>query len=105
MVKKLSIKHVIGATEVRNNFGKYLNRVHRGEEHLVVEKLGIPVAAVISIQEYEQYRRLLAARLHQDLDHQVGAEYERQGISEEQFLETMEEDRETVAQLVERQDG
>lgn len=98
MAVKLSMKKVIGATEVRNNFGQYLNRVHRGEEHLVVEKLGIPVAAVISIKEYEQYRQLLAEKLHHDLGRQMGEEYDRQGLTEEQLIEQMEEDREAVYQ-------
>ena len=43
----MSMQVTIGATEVRNNFGNLLNRIHQGDEHLVVEKLGIPVAVGI----------------------------------------------------------
>ena len=41
------MQKVIPATEMRNKLGKLLNQVHRNEQHLVVEKLGIPVAAII----------------------------------------------------------
>ncbi len=54
MIEKLPTKKYIGATEVRNKLGRLLNRVHRREAHLVVEKLGIPVAAI------SQYRGLRA---------------------------------------------
>lgn len=92
------MQKVVPATEVRNHFGKFLNRVYRGEEHLVVEKSGIPVAALISMQEYEAFRRFLAKQLHHDLGRQLGAELKRQGISEEKLAELMEEDREAVYQ-------
>ncbi|MGH2544160.1 MAG: type II toxin-antitoxin system prevent-host-death family antitoxin [Ardenticatenaceae bacterium] len=41
----------MGATEVRNNLGNLLNGVYRGKEHVIIEKLGIPMAALISAQE------------------------------------------------------
>lgn len=98
MAVKLPMKRTIGATEARNNLGQLLNRVHEREEHLVVEKLGIPVAAMISIDDYEQYRRLLAAVMLKDLGRKVGAEAKRQGLTEEQLIEEMEEDRAAIYQ-------
>ena len=96
MAAKLPMKKVVGATEVRNNMGKLLNRVFRGEEQLVIEKLGIPVAAIISMKDYEQYRRLLAAHLHNKLGRKIGAEAEKQGFTEEQLLEEVKETRKEV---------
>jgi prevent-host-death family protein len=93
---KLPVQRSIRVTEVRNHLGSILNRVFRGEEHLVIEKLGIPVAAIISMREYEQYRRYLARRLHQDLGRKLGAEAEKQGLSEEELVASMEEDRRAV---------
>lgn len=98
MAKELPMQKKIGATEARNNLGRLLNRVHQREEHLVVEKLGIPVAAVISMDDYEHYRRLLAAETLEDLGRKMGAGAKRQGLTEEQLIEEMEEDREAVYQ-------
>jgi prevent-host-death family protein len=92
------MKLTIGATEVRNHFGKFLKQVHRGDEHIVVEKAGIPVAALISMKEYEQFRRWLSKQLLTDLGRRMGAEAQRQGLTEEQLIEMMEEDREAVYQ-------
>ena len=96
MAAKLPMKKTIGATEVRNNMGKLLNRVFRGEEQLVIEKLGIPVAAIISMEDYEQYRRLLAVHLHNQLGRKIGAEAAKQRLTEEQLLEGVKETRREV---------
>jgi prevent-host-death family protein len=87
---------VIGATEVRNNLGNLLNRVHRGKEQLVVEKLGIPVAVIISIRDYEHYHRLLAWEAHRQLGRRLGEAAIVQGLAEEELLAEMEEDRQAV---------
>ena len=96
MAAKLPMRKNVGATEVRNNMGKLLNRVFRGEEQLVIEKLGIPVAAIISMKDYEQYRRLLAVHLHNELGRKIGAEAEKQRLTEEQLLGDMKETRREV---------
>ena len=96
MIERLPRKKAIGATEARKNLSQLLNQVHRREEHLVVEKLGIPVAAIISMQDYEQYQRFLAQRLHKDLGRKVGAEAERQGLTEERLFEELDETRQQV---------
>jgi prevent-host-death family protein len=93
---KLPMQKLIGATEVRNHFGSHLNRVFRGEEHLVIEKLGMPVAALISMKDYEQYRHYLAQQLHKDLGRKLGAEADKQGLTEEALIASMEEDRQAV---------
>ena len=98
MAEKLPMKKVIGATEVRNKLGRFLNRVYHGEEHLVIEKLGIPVAAIISMKDYEQYRRLLAESMLKGLGSKVGAEAKRQGLTQEQLSKEIEETRREVFQ-------
>lgn len=47
----------LGATEARQQFSKLLNEVFRGETRVVVEKNGIPVAAIISAEDLEQLDR------------------------------------------------
>lgn len=96
MIERLPMKKVIGATEARKKFSQLLNQVHRREEHLVVEKLGIPVAAIISMQDYEQYQRFLAQQMLKDLGRKVGAEADKQGLTEEQLFEELDRTRREV---------
>jgi prevent-host-death family protein len=96
MADRLPMQKIIPATEVRNRLGELLNRVYRREEHLVVEKLGIPVAAIISMREYEQFRRLLAQQQLTDLGRKVGAEADRQGLTEHRLQEELAETRKAV---------
>jgi prevent-host-death family protein len=96
VIDRLPVQKVVPATEVRNNLGELLNRVYRREEHLVVEKLGIPVAAIISMREYEQFRRLLAERQLVDLGQKVGAEASRQGLTEQQLQDELAATRKAV---------
>ncbi len=94
----MSMKNIVGATEVRNHLGKFLNRVYRGEEHLVVEKGGIPVAALIGMREYEKFQQWLAAQVIHELGPKLNAVAQQQGLTEEKLLELMEEDRDTIYQ-------
>ncbi len=96
MSERMPLAKAVGATEVRNNLGNLLNRVHKGEEQLVVEKLGIPVAAIISIRDYEEYRRLLAQDYHRQLGRRIGAAVESRNLSEEQIIDALDEDREAI---------
>ena len=93
MVKLVSMKTVMAATDVRNNLGKLLHEVYRGDKHVMVEKGGIPVAALISMKDYEEFRRWLAQDLHQQLGRELGAEFKRRGITEEKLIDLMEEER------------
>ncbi len=43
----------IKASDARVHFGEVLKRVHSGEARLVVEKGGIPVAAIVSMDDLE----------------------------------------------------
>ena len=47
----------VRATEARVHQGEMLRRVRKGE-HIVIEKDGIPTAALIDVADYEEYRRL-----------------------------------------------
>ncbi|MBI4494177.1 MAG: type II toxin-antitoxin system Phd/YefM family antitoxin [Chloroflexi bacterium] len=46
------------ASEARQNFSQLLNKVFRRETRVIVEKSGIPVAAIISAQDLERLNRL-----------------------------------------------
>ena len=45
----------ISATEAKNRFGDVIRRAYRSQEHLVVERGGIPVVAIVPISDYEQF--------------------------------------------------
>lgn len=40
------------ASDVRSNWSQLLNQVFRGDTEVLVEKSGIPVAAIVSAQDY-----------------------------------------------------
>ena len=48
----------INATEAKNRFGDVIRRAYRGQEHLIVERDGIPVVAIVPISDYEQFLTL-----------------------------------------------
>lgn len=54
------MEKMIGAFEARRSFGKVLQGVTRGDT-FVVEKNGEPVAAVVPIERYEQWKKRRAA--------------------------------------------
>ena len=52
----------IKASEARNQFSELLNKVFRKETRIIVEKSGIPVAAIVSAEDLEQLTRFEAER-------------------------------------------
>lgn len=46
------------ASEARQQWSQLLNKVFRGQTRIVVEKSGIPVAAVISVEDLERFTQL-----------------------------------------------
>lgn len=82
--------HTMPATQARVHFGEVLRRVHSGREHVIVEKDGLEIAAILSRADYEDYRRLLALRQLEDLNKALNREIQRKGITEEQALGELE---------------
>ena len=54
MDRKKPMVQVITATEAKNRFGEIIKRAYLGEEHLIVERGGIPVVAIVPIADYER---------------------------------------------------
>ena len=94
----MSRQVVIKASEGHRAFGQLLKRVFRSDEHLIVERDGFPVAVLMSYQEYEKIRRQQALTAFDRFSRSFGRELEKRGITEEQLLKDMEEDREAVYQ-------
>ena len=53
---------VMKASDVRSNWSQLLNKVFRGETEIVVEKSGIPVAALVSSQDYQKLQQIKQKR-------------------------------------------
>lgn len=58
MRERQPMTQTMKASEARQNFSQLLNRVFRGEKRVIVEKSGIPVAAIISPDDLEWLNRL-----------------------------------------------
>jgi prevent-host-death family protein len=52
----------VKASVARQQFSKVLNEVFRGESRVLVEKSGIPVAAIISAEDFKRLARREAER-------------------------------------------
>jgi len=51
---------VVEATEAKNRFGAVIKRAYEQEEHLIIRRAGLPVVAIIPVQDYEQLIRAAA---------------------------------------------
>ena len=50
------VTQTMSASEIRQHFSDVVNRVYRGEARVVIERSGIPVAAVISARDFERFQ-------------------------------------------------
>ena len=76
------------ASQVRQEWSKLLNTVFRGKTRVVVEKSGIPVAAIISAEDLERLNQFEAQRA------------ERLKVLEESWVAFKDEDPETIEREV-----
>ena len=90
----------VPATEVHRNFSDLIRRAFSGREHFIVEKDGLPVVAIISMQEYEklikeheQYEHDKEERLKQfrEAARAIGTEVANSGLSEDELMAKLEE--------------
>lgn len=89
----MTVAH-IQASEVRNRIGEILARVRYGREHVVVERRGRPVAAIIGIEEYDdllQLRRQQEAQARRQRFQAIRASAAENDLSEEQASQMLDE--------------
>ena len=46
---------VVTATEAKNRFGDLIKSAYMGDEHVIVKRDGVPVVAIMPINDYEQF--------------------------------------------------
>lgn len=92
---------------VQQNFGDLMRRVFSGREHFIVEQDGLPVAAIISkdeydelVQEREQHQLEKQRRLKQfeQIARQFGQEAARKELDEDQLMADLEDTKSEVYQ-------
>jgi prevent-host-death family protein len=97
----------VRSTDVQRNFRDVVNRAGSGREHIIVERDGLPVIAIISMAEYEalikereQRENETEQRLKrfEQAARSIGEEMARKGLSEEDVLAQLEETRAEVYQ-------
>lgn len=110
MAARKSMQVVIPSTFVHRKFAELSRRVFSGREHFVVEKEGMPIMAIISIAEYEEFMKEQERKEQEERERderlqrferaarKFGTAVERSGLSEEQLLAELEEDKKTVHQ-------
>lgn len=87
---------VISATEARRSFGQVIKRVYCRDEHLIVEKDGLPVMAILSITDYEDLMRETRLRAFEEFSRALGRDVEAHGVSEDELIQAVEESKEAV---------
>ena len=65
---------VVSATEAKNKFGEIIKHAYASDEHLIVEKSGIPVVAIIPMADYQ---RLVHSGAAPEIAPKVDAEQKR----------------------------
>lgn len=73
------MERTIGAFEARRSFGRVIQAVAARGDHFLIERHGEPVAAVVPIEVYEQYKRARS-----EFFGQMRAVSERAGLSPEE---------------------
>jgi prevent-host-death family protein len=86
----------ITATEAKNRFGEVIRRVYRDGETLIVERSGLPVVAIVPVQEYRSRmtRQIRFARAVRT----AAQEAESLGLTEYEVQEQVQEIREEAHQ-------
>jgi len=79
---------VISATEAKNRFGEVIRRVYRDGETFIVERDGLPVVMIVPVEG-----RLANEQYFVELSRRLGRAAYRQGLTEEELLRELEEDR------------
>ncbi|MBI5183745.1 MAG: type II toxin-antitoxin system prevent-host-death family antitoxin [Nitrospinae bacterium] len=96
-MKQTTMITAIPISKARLKLGELTNRVFRKENIYILSKSGLPVAAIISMDELDKLGLIRAEQLD-SLIRDLGHEADKKGITEEKLEEMMEETRSQVYQ-------
>jgi Antitoxin Phd_YefM, type II toxin-antitoxin system len=86
----MSKPHIVTASELQRSSGKVLRRITQDNQHLIVERDGYRVAAMMPYPEYEALMRLVATVAHRQLVRALGARAEQHGMTETELSEDVD---------------
>jgi len=86
----------ISASEARQYFGKVIQRAYSGLEHLVVEKNGLPVVAILSFRDYEEMCQKAALQNLFELNKALNKKANEMGLTEEELTSKVEETKKEI---------
>jgi prevent-host-death family protein len=101
--RQTPVVRIVTATEAQNKFGEMLKRTYKSAEHHIIERSGIPVAALVPIADYQRLvpesanaeisrgvataaQRELAAR---EMKEPLSSVHERMPVTREDEVETI----------------
>ncbi len=56
MTQRVPVETAMKLTDAKQQLSRVVNEVARGESWIVVEKSGLPVVAIISVDEYRRFK-------------------------------------------------
>ena len=84
-VKYSMVQH-IAITKARINLGQLVRRIHINKECFILEKDGIPIAALLDIDGLEDYMEMKSSKIKAQIRHSTG-QYRKGKVREaEKFL-------------------
>ncbi len=111
MLKSQPTIRIVTATEAKNKFGAIIKSAYASDEHLIVEKSGIPVVAIIPMADYQALvnAQTLTAEVASKINNASQRAAARRELSE--FLKRVhaempivpEEDEEEAERLIQRE--
>jgi PHD/YefM family antitoxin component YafN of YafNO toxin-antitoxin module len=60
--------HHLPITKARINLGAVVKQVHLNKEYVILEKDGIPIAALMDVDEFEDYLELQNPKVKRDIE-------------------------------------
>ena len=101
MLQEKTQRVTLRSTEVQRNFREVVNRAGSGNEHIIVERDGLPIIVMISLAEYqllmrEREQREERLKKFEAAARRAGQEFERLGLSEEDVMAHLEETKQEV---------
>lgn len=90
--KQPMVRH-LPITKARINLGDVIKRVNRDKEYIVLEKGGLPVAAIMDIDEFEDYLELQDPEVNRIIEESTKEYLAGKSRPAEEFFAELDEER------------
>jgi prevent-host-death family protein len=91
---------VVTATEAKNRFGEVIKRAYLNDEHLIIQRDGIPVAAIVPMADYE--RLIPAEELPAEVAHTVSTAVKEE-LARQRLLEFLDQIHQRMPEIPEEE--